>query len=97
MTLEVVVIFVRSSFAKLNEALELVQLILIKSPCHTFLHNIKLATFTKRFCGGEVEEGVGNAMFAIKTKLITSLGTTKKIFTHHQTYLQEIIMSCIAN
>jgi hypothetical protein len=52
MTLEVVVIFVRSSFAKLNEALELVQLILIKTPCHTFLHNIKLSTFTKRLGEG---------------------------------------------
>jgi hypothetical protein len=36
-------------------------------------------------------ERVGNVMFAIKTKLITSLGTTKKTYkkirTHHQAYL----------
>jgi hypothetical protein len=90
MTLEVVAVFVKSSFAKLNEALELVQLILIKSPCHTFLHKLKLSTFTKELGRGG-REGVSNALFAIKTKLITSLGTTKKtykkILTHHQAYL----------
>jgi hypothetical protein len=88
MTLEVVAIFVRSSFAKLNEALELVQLILIKSPCHTFLHNIKLSTFIKGLGGrGGRQCHVCNQ----NTKLITSSGTTKKtyikILTNHQAYL----------